>query len=478
MGMITDELYFKPKLRIISDEQIRRIHEASLDVLERTGVELDHPQGLEILDGAGAKVDGQRVRFPSWMVEAAIQKAPPRIVLGRRTGERTVFLEGDKSFFGPSLDCIDYLDPESHERVRFVSEHVKVTAALCDSLGSFEWCMTIGMSDDVAPDVADRIVARNTMQYCRKPLVFCCKDTNSAKDIYEMALLLCGGKDNFERAPCLVHYSEPISPLAYYPLAVDKIIFCAQNGIPLINFPAPQVCGSAPGTFAGTLVQGSAESLSGLVLTQATNPGAPFIYGAFTTIMDMKTSVFSYGAMEIGLMTGAMAQMAQYYRLPFFGTAGATDAKFCDAQAGAEATLQCLTAATVGSGLVHDCGAWLDHGSLVSPEYMVMVDDIVDRVMHFMQGIPVNDETLAVDLIDQVGPNGHYLQEEHTMKHFRKVKYSDLFDRSIYESWQTAGGKKFDQRLQELTLAKMQYRPEPLADEVVKELDRMQASWK
>ena len=259
---------------------------------------------------------------------------------------------------------------------------------------------------------------------------------------------------------------------------MDKVIFCAENNIPLINFPAPQSCGSAPATFAGTIVQGSAESLSGLVLHQLVNPGAPFIYGAFTTIMDMKTTIFSYGATELSLMTGAMAQMAQYYRLPFFGTAGATDAKFCDAQAGAEVAFQCLTSAAVGSGLVHDCSSWMDHGSLVSPEFMVLTHNIVDSVHHFMNGIPVTKETLAVDIIDKVGPGGHYLTEKHTMDHFRQIKYSELFDRSIYEKWEAAGSKKFEDRLQELTLKKMAHVPRSLPEEIIKELDKMQASWK
>jgi len=478
MGMSTDELYFKPKLRVINDEQIEQIHMATLEVLERTGVKMTHPRGLELFDGAGARVEGNRVRIPAWMVEDAIRKAPSRLVLGKRTGERTVFLERDKSFFGPSLDCIDYMDPETHKRIRFTSKHVETTAALCDCLPSFDWCMTIGMADDVPADIADRVVARNTMQYCEKPLVFCCKDTNSVKDIYEMALLLCGGKERFNRTPCLVHYSEPISPLLYYDPAVDKILFCAENNIPLINFPAPQACGSSPATFAGTIVQGSAESLSGLALVQIANPGASFIYGAFTTIMDMKTSIFSYGANELSLMTGAMAQMAQYYRLPFFGTAGATDAKFCDAQAGAEVAFQCLTSAAIGSGLVHDCSSWMDHGNLVSPEFMVLADDIVDSVKHFMQGIPVTAETLALDIIEKVGPGGHYLQERHTLNHFRETKYPELFDRTVYGKWESAGAKRFEERLQELTLEKMKHRPDALSEDVVKELDRMQALWK
>ena len=478
MGMTTDELHFKPCLKVINDAQIAQLHEATLDVLARTGVKITHPKALDILSGAGAQVNGDRVNIPGWLVEDAIRKAPSRIVLGARTGKRTVFLEQDKSFFGPSLDCIDYMDPEKHERKRFTSEHVKVTAALCDALPHFQWCMTIGMADDVPADIADRVIARNVFENCEKPLVFCCKDTNSVKDIYDMALLLCGGKEKFDAAPTVVHYSEPISPLVYFDLAIDKIMYCAENRIPLINFPAPQCCGSAPATFAGALVQAGAESLSGLVVHQLVNPGAPFIYGAFTTIMDMRTSIFSYGAVEMSLMTAAMAQMAQNYRLPFFGTAGATDAKFCDAQAGAEAALQILSAATVGSGLVHDCSSWMDHGSVASPEFMVMVHDVVDSVNHYMEGIAVTEDTLALDVIHNVGPGGHYLQDSHTMEHFKEIKYSEIFDRSVFAQWEAAGAKNFEQRLQALTLEKMTHHPEPISEDTVKTLDEMQKSWK
>lgn len=478
MGMYTDELYFKPQLQVINDAQIQQIHMATLEVLERTGIKLTHPGAKELLASAGARVDKDRIRIPSWMVEDAIRKAPGRIVLGKRTGERTVTLERDKSYFGPSLDCIDYMDPATHKRLRFNSSHAEVTAALCDALPGFDWCMTIGMASDVAPDIADRVVARKTMEFCEKPYVFCCKDTNSIKDIYEMALLLCGGKENFDNAPYIVHYSEPISPLVYYDPAVDKLLFCAEKGIPLINFPAPQACGSSPATFAGTIVQASAESLSGLVMHQLANPGAPFIYGAFATIMDMQTTIFSYGANEMSLMTGALAQMAQHYSLPFFGTAGATDAKFCDAQAGAETAFQCLSSAAIGSGLIHDCSSWMDHGNLVSPEFMVLANDIVTSVKHYMEGIPVTKETLALDIIDKVGPGGHYLQEKHTMDHFREIKYSELFERQVYANWKSSGERKLEDRLQDLTLQKMTHRPKPLSEEITRELDRMQTTWK
>lgn len=475
--MFTPAIKFRPQLKVINDYQIQQIHQATLEVLERTGIEIAHQQALEILHGAGARVDGTRVRIPSWLVDDALQKAPRRVILGDRHGERKVFLEGDKSWYGPSLDCVDYLDPRTNVRRRFVSDDCRVTATLADALPNYTWVMTIGMADDVEADIADRVIAKQVFKHTTKPLVFCCKDGNSLKDIYEMALLIAGGKDIFDQAPTIVQYSEPISPLLYYDPAVDKIIFCAEKNIPQINFPAPQFGSTGPASFAGNIVQGSAESLSGLVLAQQVNPGAPFIYGAFTTLMDMRTTVFSYGAPEISLMKAAMSQMAQFYQLPFFGTAGATDAKFPDTQAGAEAAFSLLSAALIGANLVHDAGSWLDHGSLASPAYMILINEILDMVRQYMGGIAVDEESLAIDLIDKVGPGGHYLNEDHTMQHFKDVWYSDLFDRKVYDVWLEEGGLKFEQRLLAKTQELMKHKPEPLPDDVLKEIENMQKHW-
>ncbi len=478
MDIQLPELNFKPRLNVINAEQIKQIHTASLEVLERIGVKMTHPRAVELLESAGANVDGDRVRIPSWMVEDAIRKAPSRVVLGKRNGERSVFIEAGKTWFGPSLDCIDYLDPMTSERKRFTSEHCRVSATIADAMPNFDWSMIIGMADDQPPDIADRVIVRQALTYCEKPLVFCCKDTNSERDIYEMALLICGGKENFEKAPTIVQYSEPISPLEYYDPAVDKMLFSVEHGIPLINFPAPQACGSAPATLAGTIVQGSAESLSGLVLAQTAQPGAAFIYGAFTTIMDMKTSIFSYGASEMSLMVAAMAQMAEHYNLPFFGTGGCTDAKFCDPQAAVEATFQCFSSAAVGTGLIHDCSSWMDHGSLVSPAFMVLVNEILHNVKQYMSGIPVSAETLAIDVIERVGPGGHYLQDEHTLANFNKVRYSELFERTIRQEWEANGSKSFEDRLREMTVKAMAHEPAALPENVVKEIDAMQKHWK
>ena len=474
--MFCPDLSFRPRLQVASEDQIDQLHQATVEVLERTGVQITHPRALELFDGAGAQVDGDRVRIPAWLVEKAIQTAPSRVVLGDRSGRRTVFLEGSKVWFGPSVDCIDFLDPLTGQRRRFVSDDCAITSTVADALPNYTWVMTIGMADDVPPDVADRVIAKQVFTHTQKPLVFCCKDVNSVRDIHEMAVLIAGGEEQFHRAPTCVHYSEPISPLLYYDPAVEKIIYCAEKGIPLINFPAPQAGSTAPATFAGEVVQGSAESLSGLVLAQLVRPGAPFIYGAFTTVMDMRTTIFSYGAPEMSLMVAVMAQLAQRYRLPFFGTAGCSDAKFPDAQAAAEAAFSCLSSALSGANLVHDSG-WLDHGSLASPAYMVLVNEVLHMVKGFTGGMSVSEETLALDVIDRAGPGGHYLEDEHTYNHFKDVWYSDLFDRTILDEWRAQGHRQFTERLRDKTEQFMAHESESLPEAVIDELDQMETHW-
>jgi trimethylamine--corrinoid protein Co-methyltransferase len=193
--------------------------------------------------------------------------------------------------------------------------------------------------------------------------------------------------------------------------------------------------------------------------------------------MDMRTMVFSYGAPEMSLMSTAMAQMAQFYKLPCFGTAGCSDAKLPDAQAAAESTFSLQTSIFSGANLVHDCGL-LDHGSLVSPACMVLVHEILSMINQYVRGIRVDEDSLAVDVIDRIGPGGHFLADDHTFEHFSEVWYSKLFDRSNYQHWLKDGGRRFDERLRQLTFETLQHQPEPISEKRLGELERMAAHWK
>jgi trimethylamine--corrinoid protein Co-methyltransferase len=271
--------------------------------------------------------------------------------------------------------------------------------------------------------------------------------------------------------------ADPISPLSLNDDAVAKMIFCAEKRIPQICYGAPQAGSTGPATFAGSIVQGTAESLIGLVITQLVRQGAPFVYGAFASIMDMRTTIFSYGAPEMILMGAVLAQMSQHFKLPYFGTAGCSDAKLPDSQAAAEATLSCLSTALSGANLIHDCGL-LDHGCLASPAFMVLVHEILDMLNQIFRGIEIDDENLAVDVIHNVGPGGHFMNEDHTIENFRQVWYSNLFDRSNYIAWLEQGGMRFEERLRQQTLEKMEHEARILPEATRKELERLAEHWR
>ena len=472
------EFVNRPSLKVLSEDQIEQIHLATLAVLGRTGLQVTHAGVLELLDGAGADVIKNRVRIPAHLVAEAIQAAPSHFALGRRNGETAFLLEDNKSWHGAALDCMEYLDPFTDDRRLFTSQDYRVTATIANALPNYAWSMMLGFAADVSVDFAERVAARQALTYCEKPLFFCCREMNSLKAIYDMAVMVAGGAERFRRAPSIAALSSAISPLSYDDETLGKIIFCAENGIPQVLYPGLQAGATAPATFAGTIVQGSAESLGGLVIAQLVRRGAPVIYGALTTIMDMATAVFSYGAAEMNIMTAAMAQMAQHYHLPFFGTGGCSDAKFPDdPQAVIEGTFSCLSSTLSGANLIHDHG-FLDHSALISPDYLVLIDEVLSMVNQYMRGIRVNAETLALDVIDRVGPGGHYLAEAHTMQHFRDVWYSELFDRSNYEKWREQGSIRFCERLRGKTRKLMDPNAEPLPAEMIEEMDRMEKQWR
>ena len=478
MVPINPELINRPAVTILSGEQIERIHLGTMQVLEQTGIRVTHPKALGLLIQHGASVKDKRVCIPAAMVEAAIQQAPSNFVLGKRNGETAIDLKAGKSWYGAGLDCVDYLDPVTDKRSRFTSENCRVTATIANTLSNYDWCMTLGFSTDVQPSLAERVAAKQALTYCNKPLFFCCSDMNSLQSIYEMGCLIAGSEKIFRLAPPIATLSSAISPLWYDDNTVEKIIFCAELGIPQALYSGLQAGATSPATFAGTIVQGCAESLGGLVMAQLVRPGAPTIFGALTTIMDMATTIFSYGAVEMNLMAAAMAQMARHYKLPFFGTAGCSDAKSDDdQQAVLEATFSCLSASLSGANLVHDLGL-LDHSNLISPRYLVLINEILSMLKKYMRGIVVNDETMALEVINQVGPGGNYLEEHHTMRNFREVWYSKLFDRDTYDAWCRQGAKKMIDRVREKTRKLMDTDPEIPSAGVVQEMDRLATHWK
>ncbi len=474
-----DELTFTPSLKILNGDQLSAIHTATLALLEKTGVTITHPQAIDILKEAGCTVEDSRVRIPAGIVEKAISSAPKRVILGNRDDSRQIVLEGANTYFGATIDCVNYLDPGTREVSECQSQNAADMAKLCEMLDHYDWTMTLGIARDLPEHIQDRGVARIALEHCSKPVIVSCNDGESLKEIYEMALMCkAGGEAAFKNAPIMGTLNCTISPLTHDDHLVEKNIYAAEKGIPIVHYSGMQLGGSFPATLASGIVMGAAESLSGLVLQQAINPGAPFVFGSFITIMDMKTTVFSYGAIEMAMMVGGMAQLSQKYGLPFFSTAGCTDAKQVDVQAAAEGSLQDLVMATVGGGLVHDTHCWLDHGSILSPEHLVIGQEILSMVKKFTQGIDVSDETLALSLIDKIGPGGTFLMDPHTMQNFKSVIYPELFQRTKSQAPGTVVESTLEDRLRTRTLELMESQaPAPLAQDIVAEFDRRQSRW-
>ena len=346
-----------PTIRMLSDEQIQAIHHTSLDILSRTGIVMKNEAGRELLLDIGAWESEGRIKVPPYLVTDAIASAPPRLPMFNRLGELTMPLEAGKVFFGPGSDCPFTIDVNTGQRREATAEDGRCFAHLCDGLGQIDFIMSMGTPSDV-PTMDHYLHSFIAMiRGSVKPNVYTANNRQDMEDIHRIACAVAGSETELREKPFLLHYAEPISPLLFNDESVDKLLFCAEKGLPVAYIPSHNAGGGGPITLAGALALGNAEGLIGLVLTQLVRPGTPVLYGMNTAALDMKSAIVSYGSPEWPMGMAACADLARYYGLPVWGTAGATDSKLVDAQAGIEATVTIMTAFLTRCNLVHDAGS-------------------------------------------------------------------------------------------------------------------------
>lgn len=461
------QVHSSPRFRVLSEGHIEALHLATLEVLERTGVEVLEEEALSLLREEGADVEGtSRVHIPPYLVKKALSTAPEKVTLCTRDGRRTVCLEDSKCFFGTGSDCPTILDPFTGKRRPFTKEDVGRAALLADALPNLDFHMSLGLVSDAPRLTSDLHQFEAMLLNTRKPIVFTAHNRENMADMISMAEVVAEGADPLRRNPFICLYAEPVTPLKHIGLAVKKLLLAAEKQIPVVYTPCPMAGGTAPCTLAGTLVVANAEVLSGLVLHQLKKPGAPFIGGGVPSIMDMSSAILSYGAPELSLLSAAFTELMHSYALPMFGTCGCSDAKILDEQAAIEATLSILMSALSGANLIHDIG-FLEYALLGSLEMVVLSDEVIGMTKRILRGIEVNEDTLALEVIHQVGPGGHFLAEEHTLRHFRKEYFSPRFlDRQNYAKWMASGEPPMRERLnKEVRRILTAYTPEEIPPE-------------
>jgi trimethylamine--corrinoid protein Co-methyltransferase len=317
---------------------------------------------------------------------------------------------------------------------------------MVDALPNIDFCESLGTVNDVHHELGALYEFAGMFPNTSKPIVAWSYDRFDSAGIHEIAVAEAGGQDAFEERPNYVHYCEPLSPLVSTQEALDKLVFAARHRVPLIFTPCPIAGGTAPVTAAGIITQGAAESWMGLTLAQTIQPGLPFFMGGVYSVMDMSSMILAYGAPELPLMMAGLTELAHFAGLPLWQTGGCTDSKTFDEQAIIEGGMSVLFSALTGGDLCHDVG-YTESAMTGSVFQLCAMDEAIGYARRITRGIEVNEDTLAVDVIHNVGPNGHYLREEHTRRYYRnEFWYPKLCDRRNYEEWEMMGKTTFKDR--------------------------------
>jgi trimethylamine--corrinoid protein Co-methyltransferase len=457
------------QFRRMSEAQCQKIHWASLEVMERTGVRLYDQEALDLARRAGAHVsDGNRVRMPSGLVERAFSTVPKRLTLYDRAGNRAMSLEGHRSYFGPGSDCLYVIDHRTGERRKPVLQDVVEGVTVADALPNIDFVMSMVLPNDVPQMVSDCYQMEAMLNHTTKPIVFVTNEFPGCVYATEMSEAVAGGAEALRLRPFVACYINVTTGLRHNEEALQKLLYLAGKGLPALYIPVGLGGTTAPVTVAGCQVIWNVGALVGLVLSQLQREGAPYVMAGWGAgALDMKTTIQPYAEPD---RRGVAHAMAHYYGLPMFALGGCSDSKCMDQQSGIEAALTLMVSALAGGHIVHDLG-YLESGLCFSFAQLAICDEIVGWLEHCLRGVDVGDEALAVDLIDEIGPDGHYLDTQHTLSHFRERWYPTLFDRSNYAGWSAAGSKTLEDRAAERVVDILAHHvPEPVPVDVAQKV--------
>ncbi len=438
-----------PNFQVLSEDEIERIYFDALGIIESDGARVESPQALQRFKKSEAVVtDNNLVRIPTVLVEKALRCHPRKIAIAGRNRERSVRLQKDELAFGAGP--IYPLAPVGGKNTNKASPYKEIynTARLVDHLPNYDFitgplvCSPKGNGSFNL----DYLVAM--LEGCEKPMLLGGLNQKALYRLWEMATLICGGEKEFQLSPLFAYYVEIDSPLTLSAVEAEKLLFCAEKRIPCVCASRAISGISAPSTIAGMLVQTLAETMLVSVLSYLQNPGMPLIRGGLMTVPGPSGDGCCCGAPELALSESANSDVAKWLGLGMLFPAGMTNAEGVGQEAGIDCTTSLFYAFLSGADLIYGMGL-VNNGEAASLDSMVMCNEIIEMIKQIGKGISTDEEYLALELIESVGPGGEYLTQDHTYQHWQEWFRPHLIDRSGYESWVAAGQKTIKDRARE-----------------------------
>ncbi|MBS7657766.1 MAG: trimethylamine methyltransferase family protein [Candidatus Bathyarchaeia archaeon] len=460
-------------LEILSKAQLEQLHNTSIEILEKIGVSFYHKSALKIFKDAGANVNGTLVKIPEYLVKESLSKALHNFIWYARDPKHNLHIGDSKVYYSGIYGHPFVLDMKDGKRRRALLKDVEEITKITDAL---EYIHAAGgmivEPSDVRTEVSHVYVYLSMLKNTGKCILGHAYGIK-AQDCIEMARIVVGSYEELLKKPFIATIINSTSPLQYGAEMIEGLLSYVKYNQPVIITPLAQAGGTAPVTLAGLLAQQNAEFLAGFTLVQLIRPKNPVFYGSASTIMDMKTGIPSVGAPEAGLIGAVTAQLARFYQLPSRVSAGLTDSKIPDIQAGYEKALTCMLVSLAGANLVLHAAGSLEYYLTASPIQLIVDNEILGWISRILSGIEINEETLAFNVIKNAREIGHFLTQKHTLNYFKKEFWiPKITDRCSWSEWKNKGAKDLvNKAKEEAEKILIEHNPKPLDEDILKELN-------
>jgi len=465
----------KLKLEILTPAEVKKIHDATLHIIENVGVRFPSKRALEIWEANGASVDREKkiVKAKPHIIEDALKKAPPAYHLAARDPQLDLPLDGNHVFVGTDGCGVEVIDIETSQRRTSKLSDVRDISRIADATEEvgFHWVPVSAQDMPAGTRGLHEIktIWENSTKHVQTESIY---NAREAKAAIEMAALIVGGKDNLRKRPVLSLMQCTAPPLGHDGGSLDAALLAAEVGLPTGFMTMAACLTTGPATLAGNLAVGNAEVIAGTALLQLAFPGAPVFYAAAQTASDLRSGAYTGGGPEDFLFGAATNVLADFYNIPLSMGSFATGAKEPNWQAGIENSLSTFMASIVMSDML--LGVGFLHGSRIWSFAEMMMDCEIFSIIHkTMQGIIVDDENLALDAIAAVGPGGNFLAQKHTKKHMREIFLPQFMDRRPYNEWEAKKDDARDWALAKARKTLAEHQPDPLDAKVSAEMAKI-----